>query len=271
MSAQQIDEKKLERAIRKIKHCLALAQSSNENEAATALRQAQALMREYRLTEMDVKLSDVGEVESQFSRAERLPAWDRQLSAAVAEVFGCTALRARQWCRVKDRIVERAAFVGVTPAQHIALYAYEALLTKLNLARKEYTAGVRSGKHRSSYSAETAGDHFALAWVGQVYGKLRALVPQGEDDAAPSTQGCDLVAVQTQDKALVAEYLSNKGVGKGRKAREAELDMNAQIAGMLAGRNVDLHAGIARAGYDQLALSATQTTSSASVATQETN
>ena len=73
MSAQQIDEKKLERAIRKIKHCLALAQSANENEAATALRQAQALMREYRLTEMDVKLSDVGEVESQFSRAERLP------------------------------------------------------------------------------------------------------------------------------------------------------------------------------------------------------
>lgn len=54
MSAQQIDEKKLERAIRKIKHCLALAQSANENEAATALRQAQALMREYRLTEMDV-------------------------------------------------------------------------------------------------------------------------------------------------------------------------------------------------------------------------
>ena len=57
MSAQQIDEKKLERVIRKIKHCLALAQSANENEAATALRQAQALMREYRLTDMDVKLS----------------------------------------------------------------------------------------------------------------------------------------------------------------------------------------------------------------------
>ena len=68
MSAQQIDEKKLERAIRKIKHCLALAQSANENEAATALRQAQALMREYRLTEMDVKLSDVGEVESALFR-----------------------------------------------------------------------------------------------------------------------------------------------------------------------------------------------------------
>ena len=258
MTDNHIDEKKLERAIRKIKHCLALSKSANENEAATALRQAQAMMRDYRLTEMDVKLSDVGEVESQFSRNERRPMWDQQLSGAVAEVFSCTSLRQRQWCENKRRVVERALFVGVTPAQHIALYAYEALLTKVTLARKEYAAGVRSGKHRSSYSAKTAGDHFALAWVGQVYGKLRALIPQGEEDGADSlaSDGRDLVAVQTQDKALIAEFLSSKGVGKARKAPETELDLNAQIAGMLAGRNVDLHAGIARAGDDLLALSA---------------
>src|SRR5471030_482955 len=155
MSNNHIDEKKLERAIRKIKHCLALSKNTNENEAATALRQAQALMREYRLTEIDVKLSDVGEVESQFSRSERRPTWDQHLGAAVAEVFNCSSLRNRQWCETKRRIIERASFVGVTPAQHIALYAYEALLTKLTLARKEYAAGVRSGKYRSSYSAET--------------------------------------------------------------------------------------------------------------------
>ncbi len=39
MSKNTIDPKKVERAIRKIKHCLALSQSSNENEAATAMRQ----------------------------------------------------------------------------------------------------------------------------------------------------------------------------------------------------------------------------------------
>lgn len=257
MSNNHIDEKKLERAFRKIKHCLALSTSTNENEAATALRQAQALMREYRLSEMDVKLSDVGEIESQFFRNERRPMWDQQLSGAVAEVFGCTALRNRQWCNTKQRVVERASFVGVAPAQNIALYAYEALLTKITMARKEYAAGVRSGKHRSSYSAETAGDHFALAWVGQVHGKLRALIPQGEDDCiATSSDGRDLVALQSQDKALIAEYLAKNRVGKARKARETELDLNAQIAGMLAGRNVDLHAGIARGGDTVLALCA---------------
>jgi hypothetical protein len=255
MTTDPINEKKLERAIRKIKHCLALAQSANENEAATALRQAQALMREYRLTEMDVKLSDVGEVESQSSRIDRRPQWDQQLSAAVAEVFGCSSLRSRKWCNQKDRLVERAMFVGVTPAQHIALYAYEALLTKLTQARKNYAAGVRAGRFRSNYSAETAGDHFALAWVGQVYGKLKALVPKGEEDPAmQATASRDLVAVQTHDQGLIAEYLADKKVGKARKTREAALDLNAQIAGMLAGQKVELHAGLGRGGEDQLAL-----------------
>lgn len=256
MSDSHIDEKKLERAIRKIKHCLALSQSANENEAATALRQAQALMREYRLTEMDVKLSDVGEVESQFSRNDRRPAWDQQLSASVAAVFNCSSLRVREWCVTKRRIVERASFIGVTPSQHIALYAYEALLTKLKLARKQYAAGVRSGKYRSSYSAETAGDHFALAWVAQVYGKLLALVPQGDDDTTATSDGRELVAVQSQDKALIAEYLSNITIGKARKSPDIELDLDAQIAGMLAGRSVELNAGIARGGNDPMSLPA---------------
>ena len=257
MSAQQIDEKKLERAIRKIKHCLALAQSANENEAATALRQAQALMREYRLTEMDVKVTDVGEVESQFYRAERLPTWERNLSGAVAHVFGCTSLYGRQYCKEKDRIIARTSFVGVTPAQHIALYAFEALLIKLKFARKQYGASVRAGVHRSSCSAETAGDHFALAWVNEVYGKLSTLVPKGEDDTQSSSDGRDLIAVEAQDKALITDYLAKKGVGKARKARDVDIDLNAQIAGMLAGRRVDLHAGIARGGDETLVLSVT--------------
>ncbi|QHD06569.1 DUF2786 domain-containing protein [Pseudomonas sp. R76] len=256
MSAQQIDEKKLERAIRKIKHCMALAQSTNENEAATALRQAQALMREYRLTEMDVKLSDVGEVESALFRAKRRPAWDQQLSIAVADAFSCTTLRRRKWSCSKDQIIECATFVGVSPAQNIALYAYESLHTKLSLARKEYCSAVRSGIHRSQYSPETAGDHFALAWVWEVQSKLKALVPQGDDDPLwNAVIGQGLVAIQAQDKALISEYLATKDIRESRKSKGVELDMNAQIAGMLAGSKVELHAGIARGSEDTIALS----------------
>ena len=259
MSAQPIDQKKLERAIRKIKHCLALAQSANENEAATAMRQAQALMREYQLTETDVKLSDVGEVESALSRAKRRPIWDRQLSAMVAQVFNCKTLRYKHWCKIKCRGVERATFVGVSPSQHIALYAYETLMTKLVHARGEYMASVRAGRYRSNYySPATAGDHFAVAWVGEVHRKLHALVPRGEEDQLLEHQraGRELIAVETQHQTLITEYLADKNIGKARKTREAELDLNAQIAGMLAGRKVDLHAGLASGSEDLLALSA---------------
>ncbi len=49
-------------ALKKIKKCLALSRSANEHEAAAALRQAQALMREHGLREKDVSLADVAEV-----------------------------------------------------------------------------------------------------------------------------------------------------------------------------------------------------------------
>ena len=257
MSAQQINEKKLERAIRKIKHCLALAQSANENEAATALRQAQALMREYRLTEMDVKLSDVGEIESDIYRAKRRPAWDQQLSIAVAYAFNCTTLRRRKWSAEKEQVIECATFVGVSPAQNIALYAYESLHRKLTQARKEYCSAVRSGVSCSEYSAETAGDHFALAWTWEVQSKLKALIPQDDDDPLEQAgTGRGIIAIQAQDKALISEYIANLDIKESRKSKGVELDMNAQIAGMRAGSKVELHAGIARGGEETLVLSA---------------
>lgn len=247
MSTEKLSESALERVIRKIKRCMALAQSSNETEAATALRQAQGLMRKYQLTEMDVQLSDVGEVNSSHSRTTRRPAWDRDLGAVVADVFDCKALTMKHWCVSSQRPVERAVFVGVTPSQHIALYAYETLLTKLKLARKEYVSGVRAGKFRSACSPETAGNHFATAWVGQVYGKLKRLVPQGESDPQieKDSEGRDLAVIQKESMALIESYLASQEIGQRRKRPEVELDLDAQIAGMLAGMRVDLHAGLA--------------------------
>lgn len=256
MTEQQHDESKLERVIRKIKRCLALSKSSNENEAATAMRQAQALMREYRLTELDVHLSDVGEVESEMARAKRRPTWDRQLSSIVAHAFGCKPLARRHWCRVTSRIVDRAVFVGVTPAPQIAIYAYETLLAKLALARREYVTQVRAGKQYSCYSPETAGDHFALAWVSAVHHKIHELVPRGEEDPAigQHSNGRDLIAVAAQDKALIEQFLTGREIGRARKSREVELDLNAQIAGLLAGQRVDLNPGMTHGGQEQLRL-----------------
>lgn len=256
MPDKKIDDAKLERVIRKIKRCLALSASSNETEAATAMRQAQALMREYRLTEVDVRLSDVGEVNSKEYRITRRPTWDRQLSAIVAKAFGVRPLDVKRWCKAAGRVVARAQFVGVTPAPQIAMYAYEALLAKLTAARREYVSQVRAGRRRSRYSPETAGNHFALAWVSAVYSKIRDLVPRGEEDAALPNRpsGRDLVAVEAQDKALIEQYLAGKEIGKARRTPEIELDLEAQIAGLLAGQRVEINPGLATGGEYPLQL-----------------
>lgn len=81
-------------------------------------------------------------------------------------------------------------------------------------------------------------------------------MPQRDDDSLehPAT-GQDLVAIQAQDKALIREYLATQNIGESRKGKSVELDLNAQIAGMIAGSRVNLHAGIARGGDVTLALS----------------
>lgn len=50
-----------EKVLDKIKKCLALGKSANEHEAAQALKQAQALMPKYEISDADVALSDIGE------------------------------------------------------------------------------------------------------------------------------------------------------------------------------------------------------------------
>jgi hypothetical protein len=177
-------------------------------------------MREYRLTEVDVRLSDVGEVDSKEYRITRRPIWDRQISAIVARAFGVRPLDVKHWCKTAGRVVARAKFVGVTPAPQIAMYAYEALLAKLTAARREYVSQVRAGQRRNCYSPETAGNHFALAWVSAVYGKIQDLVPRGEEDTAlpNGSSGRDLIAVEAQDKALIEQYLAGKEIDKARKA-----------------------------------------------------
>jgi len=52
-----------EKILGKIKKCLALATSSEPHEAAAAMRQAQKLMELHGIGQIDVKRSDIGEVQ----------------------------------------------------------------------------------------------------------------------------------------------------------------------------------------------------------------
>lgn len=120
-----------EEAILKIKKCLALAKSANENEAAIALRQAQSLMREFQI---DPDLLDIVEA-SCYSNVKKTPqAWESTLVSIIARSMQCRLIFSSgnpffgtkaQW-----------TFIGVDPAPEIASYVFDVLYRQANRARK---------------------------------------------------------------------------------------------------------------------------------------
>lgn len=245
----------LERVIRKIKRCLAIAESetANPNEAAMAMRQAKALMREYRVSAKMIEFSEIGVSESAHYRVKRRPNWDRALSKVVADTFNCQTLCRWKWHDIKMSKVEAAQFVGVSPSEHIALYAYETLLRKLTLERREYASKVRKGVFYSKYSPETSANHFALAWVAGVRNNLAKLIPTGESDEHSAT-GKDLMALDERDKALVLQYIDSLNMDKVSQ-RSVTLDPAAALMGYRAGEATEVNHALTNEGEDQQMLS----------------
>ncbi|MDP1664110.1 MAG: DUF2786 domain-containing protein [Methylobacter sp.] len=82
-------DNELKKIAGKIAKCLALAASDNPAEAEAAKRQATALMSKYNLTSGDVAASLVHEKTSKAGGKYNPPQYMTQLSAVIAEAFGC--------------------------------------------------------------------------------------------------------------------------------------------------------------------------------------
>ena len=79
--------------LRKIEKCLALAKSSEPAEAAAALRQAQALMREHGVSQLEAQA--IGARECSVKAAARTPSrHEAYLAGLVADAFGCELILA---------------------------------------------------------------------------------------------------------------------------------------------------------------------------------
>lgn len=73
-----------EQALLKIEKCMRLGKSSNEHEAANAIKQAQALMRQFSLTEDDVMVAGIKEYAVDTLKS-KLPQWQWDLVHCIKE------------------------------------------------------------------------------------------------------------------------------------------------------------------------------------------
>lgn len=218
-----------ERVIRKIKRCLALGQSSNQNEADMAMRQAQAMMRAYRLSDADVHASEVN-CETRDTGSSRLSDWQRYLGCVAAQAFGCKFYSRGGVVSVKF------IFVGVMPAAELAAYAYDTLLTQLKAARKAFQA-----QHKGL--GRKVADDFSLAWVHSVELQVEQFA---RDNPVQGTQANALVLVQTQEEAAIDAWVKKefKKVVNRKQRKRDDYSIAALQLGSAAGKQATINQAV---------------------------
>ena len=222
-----------EKILDKIKKCLALSSSSNEHEAAAALRQARKLMEAHGLTDTDVKAAQACEQRAKSGAQVKPANWENLLAHKVSDAFSCRLLFSQGW-------PGEWVFIGCGAAPEVAGYAFKVLLRQAKRAREEH---VRAHLKRCKTVTKTRrADLFSEGWVRSVADTVGAFA-----GTAQQTEATDAY-MALKYPTLNALKVSNRNAG--RKLSDRELD--DYYAGSLSGRDARLHHGVGGARQELL-------------------
>lgn len=205
--------------LRKVKACLRLAASSNANEAAAALRQAQAMMRAHGISHAEAMDVDEAEVNTRFRGAMPVVSISR-LAKLVADGFGARLIVCQaQTLRGASTVIR---FYGTDGAAEVCAYAFTVLRRQLDADRQKHTARIRKRGNR-----EARGEVFARAWVFAV----TALFPAAE---VPEEKR---LAVETVFNQRYPEATTGTARDITTRGKTGEKDA---VAGYVAGKSARL-------------------------------
>ncbi len=214
--------------IEKIKKLLALANSSNEHEAALAASHVQRLLSEHNLAMADIeavhKQEKADTVETDTSKS--LPKWVRHLSAGVSTAFDCQAIH--------HPASGKMTFIGVGADVQIAAYTFTYLdQTVRKLCRtymKHHVGGTVANRHR-----ELMRQSYYLGAVSTITARLREQKVQ-----TPVTSGA-LVPVK---EGLIRQALHEIGNVRTMYSRRSYINSDAYSRGQTDGGQVGIRHGI---------------------------
>lgn len=131
-------------ALRKLRACLRLSKSANEHEAAAALRQAEALMRQYGLDAQEADEPEYVKAEARTrSRGGDVPDHVWMLAGLCGTAFGATAV-------IEQRIGRTViTYVGHGSSPEIAAYSFEQLRRVMERASGRLLCRVRKASRRA--------------------------------------------------------------------------------------------------------------------------
>lgn len=227
----------------KIKKLLALAQSSNANEAALALSKAQALMAEHNIDAEAIDLSQIKEayVKSQFSVSKTKP-YESVLVGAIASAFGCEVLwmASASWRRFRDQDDTWAQWVFVGPSDRLQLatYAADVLMPQLKKARSDFATSLSNrlwddedlskdydyDRQMVRQIVTEKANSFAMGWAYEIQKKVTKF------------------ALNDREQQLLDTYVDqNSGDNEAKSDKQDSYDMGAVLAGRAAAKDAHLH------------------------------
>lgn len=198
-----------ETLLRKIRACMQLSKSANEHEAAAALRQAQALMREHGISPREALASDVTEREAKTGRrGDDVHESMHRLIDIIRTMFRCRSVIR---CGVGSPV--SVIFYGTGADPEIAAYAFDALRVRAN--------------------REARGEAFRRGWVASV----RRMLSAAENEPLTGHMIAKLEAYRaarfTRVQPAHGKAINGKAIKDGDFA-----------AGVAAGKDARLHSGI---------------------------
>jgi len=223
--------------LRKIKACLALAQSDNPNEAAAALSRAQELMEKHGVSHDDVAISDVSSCTADSGAGRVPPKHIVMLANMVARAFGVeTVYRAYYH---GDRWRARFEFYGLDASPKVAAYTYEVLERQLTKSRTAYIGSLNKRLKRSTKVRR--GDMYASGWVRAVANKV----------TSHCTTEAEAKAIEAYEAKQFGDGLQTV-TGRDLSTKARNHDYGALIDGLADGGKVDFRQGVS--GENQKAL-----------------
>jgi hypothetical protein len=233
------------RILEKIRKCLAMANDGRGDitEAATALRQAQALMAKYNVTEQGLAAATIGEefVRSKVSLTK--PAqWEVSLFSVVTRAFGCDLM----WRGSRTGAPTDKGYYVVIGAKHnveIAVYGVASLQRQLLRDRAAFVARNTYGSKGEKTKSANA---YCLAWVHAVSKVVAVFVdPDGANKKA-------IEAFHEQRKARLDKE------PEPAKLRKTSTDGEsyAMNRGLTDGEQAQLHRGVGGTDTGRLRLGA---------------
>ena len=217
--------------IEKIKKLLALANSSNEHEAALAAGHAQRLLSEHNLAMADIEAAHrpdkADKVETAVSKS--LPKWLRHLSAGISTAFDCQAIH--------HPATGKMTFIGVGADVQIAAYTFTYLdrtIRKLcGTYMKLHVGSTIANRHR-----ELMRQSYYLGAVSTITARLRE-----QKEQTPVTTGA-LVPVK---EGLIRQAMNEIGNVRTMHSRRSYVNSDAYSSGQTDGGQVGIHHGITSA------------------------